>query len=148
MLFRSFLSPDAHPSHFSHSYPLLSLCLFLSLSLQASASQLDTAMLISEESPSTLGVILATAATTVEWDMDMTAWSEAEFEERCTYTVKDQLLDNDPEGDKGRTQAERSLPRNLAFKRCPESTEVSMTQTTPYPKDGCSCDLSPEHVCI
>ncbi|XP_067088237.1 PR domain zinc finger protein 1-like [Osmerus mordax] len=90
----------------------------------ASASQHDTAMLISEGSPSTLGVVLATAAMTVEWDVDMTAWSEAEFEERCTYTVKDQLLDSDPEGDKDRTQAERSLPRNLAFKRCPESTEV------------------------
>ncbi|XP_071776921.1 PR domain zinc finger protein 1 [Centroberyx gerrardi] len=87
----------------------------------ASSSQHSTAMLTSEGSPQSTGVI--TAATPETRDADMTSWSEAEFEEKCTYIVKDQPLEEDSESH-GRTRAERSLPRNLALKRCPNSAEV------------------------
>lgn len=53
----------------------------------------------------------------------MTAWREADFEEKCTYIVKDQPLEEESENHR-RTQAERSLPRNLTLKRCHNSTEV------------------------
>lgn len=53
----------------------------------------------------------------------MTSWSEANFEEKCTYIVKDQLLEEESEKN-GKTRAERSLPRNLALKCCHDSAEV------------------------
>ncbi len=56
-------------------------------------------------------------------DVDMTSWSEADFEEKCTYIVKDQPLEEKSENN-SRTRAERSLPRNLALKRCHNSAEV------------------------
>ena len=56
-------------------------------------------------------------------DVDMTTWSEADFEKKCTYMVKDQPLEQ-ASADHGRTRAERSLPRNLALRRCHNSTEV------------------------
>uniref|UniRef100_A0A4W5LCK0 PR domain zinc finger protein 1 n=1 Tax=Hucho hucho TaxID=62062 RepID=A0A4W5LCK0_9TELE len=58
-------------------------------------------------------------------DTDMTLWSEAEFQERCTYILKDHPLDlgNHPEN-QNKTKAERSLPRNLVLKRCHNSAEV------------------------
>ncbi|XP_059213123.1 LOW QUALITY PROTEIN: PR domain zinc finger protein 1 [Centropristis striata] len=55
---------------------------------------------------------------------DMTSWSEANFEEKCTYIVKDHLLEEESEKNNGNTRAERSLPRNLALKRCHNSAEV------------------------
>ncbi|KAM6915290.1 PR domain zinc finger protein 1 isoform 1-T1 [Xenentodon cancila] len=56
-------------------------------------------------------------------DVDTSCWSEADFEEKCTYIVKDQPLDEGSEN-RSRTRAERSLPRNLGLKRCCNSTEV------------------------
>lgn len=90
--------------------------------LQASSSSpRTTAMLTSESSPQSTKVISAAMPETQ--DADMTSWSEANFEEKCTYIVKDQLLDEESENN-GKTRAERSLPRNLALKRCHNSTEV------------------------
>ncbi|KAK5852855.1 hypothetical protein PBY51_006694 [Eleginops maclovinus] len=87
----------------------------------ASSSQCTTAMLTSENSPQSTGVI-ATAMPETQ-DADMKSWSEANFEEKCTYIVKDQLLEDGSEN-KNKTRAERSLPRNLALKRCHNYTEV------------------------
>lgn len=78
-------------------------------------------MLTSERSPQSSGVI--TAAMPETQDVDMASWSEADFEEKCTYIVKDQPLEEESENN-GRTRAERSLPRNLALKRCHDSAEV------------------------
>lgn len=62
-------------------------------------------------------------------DVDMTLWSEADFEEKCTYIVKDQPLEEESVND-SRTRAERSLPRNLALKRgCNTTAEVLIKQT-------------------
>lgn len=65
-------------------------------------------------------------------DPDMTHWSEAEFQERCIYFVKDHTLDEEPENqpeNQDKTKAERSLPRNLVLKRCPDSAEVGYTES-------------------
>lgn len=56
-------------------------------------------------------------------DVELTSWREADFEEKCTYIVKDQPLEEESENN-SRTRAERSLPRNLALKRCHNSAEV------------------------
>ena len=78
-------------------------------------------MLTSEGSPQSTGVI--TAAMPDTQDVDMTSWRETDFEEKCTYIVKDQPLEEESEN-LGRTRAERSLPRNLALKRHLNSAEV------------------------
>ncbi|KAM9852665.1 PR domain zinc finger protein 1a [Aulostomus maculatus] len=58
-------------------------------------------------------------------DADMTRWTEAEFEEKCTYIVKDTTWEAGPDGDTMMTtRAEASLPRNLAFKHPADSKEV------------------------
>ncbi|XP_071335526.1 PR domain zinc finger protein 1 [Trachinotus anak] len=87
----------------------------------ASSSQYTTAMLTSERSPQSTGIV--TPRMTETQDVDMTSWSEADFEEKCTYIVKDQPLEQESENLRG-TRAERSLPRNLALKRCHNSAEV------------------------
>ncbi|KAI7806971.1 PR domain-containing 1, partial [Triplophysa rosa] len=56
-------------------------------------------------------------------DVDMTKWTEAEFEEKCTYTVKDHSWEG-PLENVDLTCAVASLPRNLAFKHPPDSKEV------------------------
>lgn len=57
-------------------------------------------------------------------DADMTLWTEADFEEKCTYIVNDHPWD--PSADGGTlTQAEASLPRNLTFKYASNCKEVS-----------------------
>ena len=48
-------------------------------------------------------------------DADMTLWTEAEFEEKCTYIVNDHPWDSGADGGTS-VQAEASLPRNLLFK--------------------------------
>lgn len=78
-------------------------------------------MLTSERSPQSSGII--TAAMPETQDVDLTSWREADFEEKCTYIVKDQTLEEESENN-SRTRAERSLPRNLALKRCHNSVEV------------------------
>ncbi|CAB1438690.1 unnamed protein product, partial [Pleuronectes platessa] len=89
----------------------------------SSSAQCTTAMLTPERSLQSAGVAAAAAATMPEsQDVDMTYWSEADFEEKCTYMVKDQPLEQ-ASADHGRTRAERSLPRNLALKRGHNSTE-------------------------
>lgn len=59
--------------------------------------------------------------------VDMSSWAEADFEEKCTYVVNDQPVGEETKKH-GETRAERSLPRNLALKRCPESGEVCQHQ--------------------
>ncbi|KAK5861719.1 hypothetical protein PBY51_017175 [Eleginops maclovinus] len=56
-------------------------------------------------------------------DADMTRWTEAEFEGKCTYMVKDTAWEAGPDGD-ATTRAEASLPRNLNFKHLADSKEV------------------------
>nr|XP_046229784.1 PR domain zinc finger protein 1 isoform X2 [Scatophagus argus] len=89
--------------------------------LTAASSQCTTAMLTSERSPQNSGITTAEMPETQ--DVDMTSWSEGDFEQKCTYIVKDQPLEEELEND-SRTRAERSLPRNLALKRCLNSTKV------------------------
>lgn len=57
-------------------------------------------------------------------DADMTLWTEAEFEEKCTYIVNDHPWDSGVDGGIS-VQAEASLPRNLLFKYATNSKEVS-----------------------
>ncbi|XP_073933772.1 PR domain zinc finger protein 1 isoform X3 [Castor canadensis] len=56
-------------------------------------------------------------------DADMTLWTEAEFEEKCTYIVNDHPWDSGADGGTS-IQAEASLPRNLLFKYATNSKEV------------------------
>ncbi|XP_042309867.1 PR domain zinc finger protein 1 [Sceloporus undulatus] len=56
-------------------------------------------------------------------DADMTLWTEAEFEDKCTYIVNDHLTEPGTEGCPI-TQAESSLPRNLIFKYAENGKEV------------------------
>lgn len=83
-------------------------------------------MLTSERSPQSSGIIAA--ATPETQDVEVTSWSEADFEEKCTYIVKDQPLEEESVND-SRTRAERSLPRNLALKRGHNTAEVLIKQT-------------------
>ncbi|KAM3873527.1 PR domain zinc finger protein 1a [Diretmus argenteus] len=71
--------------------------------------------------PATAGAKMAETDVDME-EADMTRWTEAEFEEKCTYIVKDTPWEAGPDGDT--TRAEASLPRNLAFKHPPDSKEV------------------------
>ncbi|XP_034555445.1 PR domain zinc finger protein 1 [Notolabrus celidotus] len=87
----------------------------------ASSSQCTTAMLTSVRTPHSSGTITAVMPET--GDGDMTSWREEHFEEKCTYIVKDQPLEEESEN-KRRTRAERSLPRNLALKHSNDSAEV------------------------
>ncbi|KAM9309335.1 PR domain zinc finger protein 1a [Pholidichthys leucotaenia] len=58
-------------------------------------------------------------------EADMTRWTETEFEEKCTYIVKDTPWEAGSDGDAAMmTRAEASLPRNLAFKHLAGSREV------------------------
>lgn len=60
-------------------------------------------------------------------EADMTRWTEAEFEEKCTYITKDTAWEAGPESDAvttSTTRAEASLPRNLVFKHPADSKEV------------------------
>lgn len=57
-------------------------------------------------------------------DADMTLWTEADFEEKCTYIVNDHPWDSGADGGTS-VQAEASLPRNLLFKYTTNSKEVS-----------------------
>lgn len=78
-------------------------------------------MLTPEKPPQSSGI---TSTTTPETECEDTAsWSESDFEEKCTYVVKDHPLEEESE-DAGETRAERSLPRNLALRHCPKSAEV------------------------
>lgn len=71
--------------------------------------------------------------TDVDMEMeeaDMAQWTEKEFEEKCTYIVKDTALEAGPDSDvtTSTTRAEASLPRNLVFKHLAGSKEVRGTQ--------------------
>lgn len=63
-------------------------------------------------------------------DVDMTKWTEEEFEEKCTYIVKDHTWEGPLENTE-LTRAEASLPRNLAFKHLADSKEVWHDAHTP-----------------
>uniref|UniRef100_A0A3P8RS87 PR domain zinc finger protein 1 n=1 Tax=Amphiprion percula TaxID=161767 RepID=A0A3P8RS87_AMPPE len=78
----------------------------------------------------------------MEMDMeeaDMTQWTETEFEEKCTYIVKDTAWEAGPDGDAmvtTTTRAEASLPRNLAFKHLAGSKEVVGVSSREYIPKG------------
>ncbi|XP_054637628.1 PR domain zinc finger protein 1a [Dunckerocampus dactyliophorus] len=83
-------------------------------------------------SAGTIGSDGAETATDSDVDMDtdeadMTRWTEAEFEEKCTYIVKDTTWEAGPDADAAAaavTRAEASLPRNLIFKHTADSKAV------------------------
>ncbi|XP_015224959.1 PREDICTED: PR domain zinc finger protein 1-like isoform X1 [Cyprinodon variegatus] len=87
---------------------------------KASSSECTTDMLASERSPQSIG---ATTVALTDTQEDMRLWSESDFEEKCTYIVNDQLIDEESKSH-GKTRAERSLPRNLTLKRSHNSREV------------------------
>lgn len=67
-------------------------------------------------------------------EADMTRWTEAEFEEKCTYIVKDTTWEAGPEGDvhapkTASIRAQASLPRNLMFKHTADGKEVRHQHT-------------------
>jgi len=64
-------------------------------------------------------------------EADMTRWTEAEFEDKCTYVVKDTAREAGPDGGDAMTttRAEASLPRNLTFRHPADSEEVRVTHT-------------------
>ncbi|MGH0145729.1 UNVERIFIED_CONTAM: hypothetical protein FKN15_039753 [Acipenser sinensis] len=76
--------------------------------------------------------------STMKMDMegtDMTKWTEAEFEEKCTYIVNDYTWD--PSTDGGNcVKAKASLPRNLMFKHAPNSKEVIAVLSREYIPKG------------
>ncbi|XP_072304545.1 PR domain zinc finger protein 1-like [Eucyclogobius newberryi] len=61
--------------------------------------------------------------TEEEGGADVTHWSEAQFEERCTYVVKDTAVGSGSEAAVA-TRAEATLPRNLMFKCGADGKEV------------------------
>ncbi|XP_063055774.1 PR domain zinc finger protein 1a isoform X2 [Engraulis encrasicolus] len=69
-------------------------------------------------------------------DADMSAWTEDEFEEKCTYIVKDHTWEGGPEAHPDLSRAEASLPRNLAFKHPADSKEVSGVISREYIPQG------------
>ncbi|KAM6991826.1 PR domain zinc finger protein 1 [Tautogolabrus adspersus] len=87
----------------------------------ASSSQCTTGTLTSERLLQSSGII--TAAMPESQDVDMTSWREEHFEEKCTYIVKDQPIEEESEN-KRWTRAERSLPRNLVLERSRDSAKV------------------------
>uniref|UniRef100_A0A3B5L0U1 PR domain zinc finger protein 1 n=1 Tax=Xiphophorus couchianus TaxID=32473 RepID=A0A3B5L0U1_9TELE len=64
--------------------------------------------------------------TNHKMEADMTHWAEAEFEEKCTYIVKDTPWEAGPDADftMMTTRAEASLPRNLVLKHLAGTKEV------------------------
>lgn len=62
-------------------------------------------------------------------EADMTQWTEAEFEEKCTYIVKDTAWEAGPDADvtMTATRAEASLPRNLVLKHLAGTKEVRLS---------------------
>lgn len=68
-------------------------------------------------------------------EADMTQWTEEEFEEKCTYIVKDTPWEAAPDSDAAMTttRAEASLPRNLVFKHLAGSKEVRLTHVHALP---------------
>ncbi|XP_056437949.1 PR domain zinc finger protein 1-like [Gadus chalcogrammus] len=96
------------------------------------ASEQSAAMLTSEGSGVTeAGAPTWTPAEAAQEEAEMASWSEADFEQRCTYVVKDQPLEDPQQAPGGHaqgapagTRAESSLPRNLSLRRCPDSGEV------------------------
>uniref|UniRef100_A0A3Q3WVX6 PR domain zinc finger protein 1 n=1 Tax=Mola mola TaxID=94237 RepID=A0A3Q3WVX6_MOLML len=100
-------------------------------SSQGFTASTEYTMLTSEASAQSSGII--TAAMPQAQDVDKASWSEADFEEKCTYIAKDQPLEEDFKSN--RTRAERSLPRILALRRCPNSAEVlGVTSREQIPK--------------
>ncbi|XP_017566850.1 PR domain zinc finger protein 1a [Pygocentrus nattereri] len=86
----------------------------------SAASQHSSVMLSTEGAPHTADQV--DPKMEVE-DADMSKWTEAEFEEKCTYTVKDHTWDSPLEKPE-LNRAQASLPRNLAFRHSPDSKEV------------------------
>ncbi|XP_075453656.1 PR domain zinc finger protein 1 isoform X2 [Ascaphus truei] len=78
----------------------------------------------------------------IDWKMkmdmegvDMTLWNEAEFEEKCTYVVKDHSWDSSADGSNV-IQAQASLPRNLFFNYASTCKEVTGVVSKEYIPKG------------
>ncbi|XP_034409100.1 PR domain zinc finger protein 1a [Cyclopterus lumpus] len=88
----------------------------------------------------TMTAALAADADVEMEEADMTRWTEAEFEEKCTYVVKDTPREAGPDGGGATTttatRAEASLPRNLAFKHPADSEEVVGVCSSEYIPKG------------
>uniref|UniRef100_A0A3Q2GNT5 PR domain zinc finger protein 1 n=1 Tax=Cyprinodon variegatus TaxID=28743 RepID=A0A3Q2GNT5_CYPVA len=71
-------------------------------------------------------------------EADMTQWTEAEFEEKCTYIVKDTAWEAGPDADvtMTATRAEASLPRNLVLKHLAGTKEVVGVSSREYIPKG------------
>ncbi|XP_067883097.1 PR domain zinc finger protein 1a isoform X4 [Heterodontus francisci] len=87
----------------------------------------------SEKKRETVHVCVGGMKMDVE-DVDMTQWTEAEFEENCTYIVNDQSWE--PNSDSDLTHAQASLPRNLKFKYTHDSNEVLGVMSAEYIPKG------------
>ncbi|XP_071253512.1 PR domain zinc finger protein 1-like isoform X1 [Salvelinus alpinus] len=81
------------------------------------------------------GSKMATDTDSKMEEADMMKWTEAEFEEKCTYIVKDTPREAGTESE-GLTRAEASLPRNLAFKQLTDSKEVIGVASREYVPKG------------
>ncbi|KAJ8411462.1 hypothetical protein AAFF_G00162700, partial [Aldrovandia affinis] len=108
------------------------LCPMCGSVLGAPASQHSAVMLTTEGLPHAAG---PDAVRLDVQDADMTKWTEAEFEEKCTYIVKDHPWDGGPENAE-MTRAEASLPRNLLFKHSPSTKEVIGVASREYIPKG------------
>ncbi|XP_031432442.1 PR domain zinc finger protein 1a isoform X2 [Clupea harengus] len=93
-------------------------------------------MLTTEGVPHTADHIVDEKKMDVQ-DADMTSWTEAEFEEKCTYIVKDHTWEGGPESHPADlSRSEASLPRNLAFKHPANSKEVTGVVSREYIPKG------------
>ncbi|XP_041964323.1 PR domain zinc finger protein 1a isoform X1 [Alosa sapidissima] len=101
----------------------------------AAASQHSKAMLTTEGAPHTADHAIEDKKMDVQ-DADMTAWTEADFKEKCTYIVKDHTWEGGPEAHPDLSRAEASLPRNLAFKHPANSKEVTGVVSREYIPKG------------
>ncbi|XP_077576423.1 PR domain zinc finger protein 1a [Stigmatopora nigra] len=92
-----------------------------------SATSQSSAMLTSEGAHAVERDDAKMASASPEADADMSQWTEADFEEKCTYIVKDTAteagMDSGTPGADG-VRARASLPRNLMFKHAADSNEV------------------------
>ncbi|XP_066513361.1 PR domain zinc finger protein 1-like [Hoplias malabaricus] len=86
----------------------------------SAASQHSSVMLTTEGVPHTADQV--DPKMDVE-DADMSKWTEDEFQEKCTYIVKDNTWDS-PQEKPDLNRAQSSLPRNLAFRYSADFKEV------------------------
>ncbi|XP_072499052.1 PR domain zinc finger protein 1 isoform X1 [Notamacropus eugenii] len=100
----------------------------------------DTTLAATQCSSDTVNfpILVEGAEGTMKMDMedaDMTLWTEADFEEKCTYIVNDHPWESGADGGTA-VQAEASLPRNLVFKYASNCKEVIGVMSKEYIPKG------------